>query len=183
MPSAKKPRTAADAISRLPRSARDEISRALQDGATWRTVARIAEKHGLKGVTAQNVSNYRHGAHKRWLEREERLLAIRRDSETTADIVRHYTQHGGSPAEAGILAAAELLSTAMVGLGPQQLAELIADEPKTFFRATRELARLTTLLDRRPLPEDSDQPPGPGEDLTPQERENAIRQIFGLPPA
>lgn len=174
------PRTSADSISRLARAARDEVSNALVDGATWRTVAEICERHGLRGVTAQNVTNYRRGAHRRWLEREERLAAIRRDSEATADIVAHFTRHGGSPAEAGVLAAAEILSRSLAGLGPETLAELIADEPKTFFSAVRELSRLTAVLDRRPAPpappaaDASDRPPlGPDD----------IRQIFGLPPA
>lgn len=71
-------RTASDSISRMPRPMRDAVSRALADGATWRRVARVCADGGFPGVTAQNVTNYRKGAHQEWLRREERLDAVRR---------------------------------------------------------------------------------------------------------
>ena len=77
---AKGKRTALDSISRLPEHARDEISRALSDGRTWRHVAKLCEKHGLKGVQAQNVTNFRNSkTHLSWLARQERIAAIRAD--------------------------------------------------------------------------------------------------------
>jgi len=173
-------RTAADALSRLPRSAREEISIAIEDGATWREVAAIAAKHGLAGVTAQNVSNYRHGAHKRWLAARERMDAIRRDSEATAAIVRHYAAEGGSPADAGLLAASEILSSALAGLGPESVRMLIAEDPKALFAITRELARVSSLISARKAevePEAGQTPPAESD----EERAARIRRIFGLP--
>jgi hypothetical protein len=143
------PRDASAAISRMPRKVKDAVSNSLLDGADWRKVAAICKEHGFPGVQAQNVTNYRKGYHQEWLKREERMEVIRRDSEATAQIVRHYVDHGGSPAEAGLLAASEIMSQALVGLGPEAMQILIADDPKALFGITRELARVAELLNKR----------------------------------
>lgn len=145
----KVPRTAGDAISRMPRKVRDAVSTALVDGADWRKVAAICKDHGFPGLQAQNVTNYRKGEHQKWLAREERMEVIRRDSEATSQIVRHYVDNGGSPAEAGLLAASEIMSQALVGLGPEAMQILIADDPKALFGITRELSRVAELLSRK----------------------------------
>jgi hypothetical protein len=145
----KVPRDASAAISRMPRKVRDAVSNALLDGADWRKVAAICAEHGFHGVQAQNVTNYRQGEHQKWIAREERMEVIRRDSEATAQIVRHYVDNGGSPAEAGLLAASEIMSQALVGLGPEAMQILIADDPKALFGITRELARVAELLNKR----------------------------------
>lgn len=176
-----KKRTAGHAISRLPKPVRDEVSRALVDGATWKDVSDICDKHGHPGIRPQNVTNYRKGAHREWLRREERLDALRRDSEATADIVTFYREHGGSPAEAGLLAAAEMLSKALIDQGPETMKQLIADEPKAVLGMMRELTRVSELIrsktpDARP---DGDSENTPA--LTPEQRAAAMKEIFGLP--
>jgi hypothetical protein len=142
-------RLAGAAISRMPRAVRDLVSRALEDGADWKQVAAICKSHGHDGIRPQNVTNYRKGAHQEWIRREERMEAIRRDSETTAAVVRHYAENGGSPAEAGLLAAAEVMAQALSGLGPEAMQILIADDPKALFGITRELARVAELLGKK----------------------------------
>ena len=174
-------RTAADGLSRLPRAVREKISLAIEDGATWKTVAAIAAKAGLQGVQAQNVTNYRKGAHREWLARQERMDAIRRDSESTAEIVRHYAANGGSPAEAGLLAASEILSRALAGMGPESLQILLADDPKAIFGITRELARVTQRLEAlRPVVAEASQEETQAPALTPEERERKMKEIFGI---
>lgn len=139
-------RTAGNAISRMPKSVRDQVSRALVDGADWKDVKRICADAGFPGVRAQNVTNYRKGEHQRWIAREERIEALRRDSEATADVVKFYVENGGSPAEAGLLSACEVMSKALVGLGPESLQILIAQDPTALFSITRELSRVAKLL-------------------------------------
>lgn len=141
-----KARTAGNAISRMPRKVREEVSRALVDGADSRAVRKICEAQGYPGVRAQNVTNYRKGAHQDWLRREERIEALRRDSEMTAEVVRFYSENGGSPAEAGLLAGAEMLSRAIAGMGPDELRSLIADDPKAMLAMMRELSRVAEML-------------------------------------
>lgn len=144
-------RTAGAAISRMPRALRESVSHALEDGADWRQVSKICKDAGYAGVRAQNVTNYRKGAHKDWLARENRIEALRRDSETTAAVVTHYVENGGSPAEAGLLAASEIMSQALVGLGPESMKILMADDPKALFGMVRELSRIAEMLNKKTL--------------------------------
>jgi len=174
-------RHAGQAISRQPRALRDKVSRALVDGADWRRVQLICREAGLPGVTAQNVTNYRQGAHQEWLAREERIEAARRDSEMTAALISHYTESGGSPAEAGLMAASEILASALAGMGPEAIRELVATDPKALFSVTRELSRVAELLAKRR--EVARSTPAPVEEVvvSAEERTRMMREIFGLP--
>lgn len=176
-------RTAGSAISRMPRRVRDEVSRALVDGASWRDVAAICAGAGFPGITPQNVTNYRQGAHQDWLVREERIEALRRDSEMTSAVMEHYVQNGGSPAEAGLLTAAEMMSRALADMGQEVWATLIADDPKAALGMTRELARVADLLEKKKVITTA-QPAAAAEEkpqMTPEQRAAALREIFGLP--
>jgi hypothetical protein len=145
-PKSKVERDASHAISRMPRAVKEKISKLIEDGGTWRDAARICKAAGFPGVRPQNFTNFRKGWHQEWLAKEERLEAIRRDSETTAAVVKHYVTNGGSPAEAGLLAASEIMAQALNGMGPEAMKLLIATDPKALFSVTRELARVAKLL-------------------------------------
>lgn len=174
-------RTAGAAISRMPRKIRDEVSAALEDGADWRKVAAICGSKGFPGVRPQNVTNYRKGAHQDWLRREARIEAIRRDTETTAAVLEHYVQNGGSPAESGLLTAAEMMNRALGTMGPETLACLIADDPKAFFAMTRELSRVADMLATKRRDIVGETPAESAPTLTPEQRSAAMKEIFGLP--
>jgi len=178
-------RNAGNAISRMPRAVREEVSRALEDGADWKAVRAICKEAGHPGVRAQNVTNYRKGAHQEWVARQERIEALRRDSEATAEVVRFYVEHGGSPAEAGLIAAAEMMNQALAGMGPETLAALIAEDPKAVFGMTRELARVAELLRAKAADGRAEQAGGDTGDgqpaMTPEARAAALKEIFGLP--
>ena len=174
------PRDAGSAISRMPRKTRDAVSVAMEDGADWRDVAKICKSAGFDGVRPQNVTNYRKGSHQEWLQRQERLEAIRRDSETTAAVVRHYAENGGSPAEAGLLAAAEIMAQALHGLGPESMQVLIADDPKALFGIVRELSRVARVLEKKTAALNTAPEADAAPTMTPEERSAAMKQIFGL---
>ena len=174
------PRDAGAAISRMPRKIRDSVSTALVDGADWKAVAKICQAAGFPGIRPQNVTNYRKGAHREWCQRQERLEAIARDSETTAAVVRHYAANGGSPAEAGLLAAAEIMASALAGLGPEAMQILIADDPKALFGIVRELSRVAGVLEKKSAALSSAPAADAAPALTPEERAAAMKQIFGL---
>lgn len=173
-------RNAGAAISRMPRAVREKVSLALEDGADWRAVVKICGAAGHPGVRPQNVTNYRKGAHKDWLASEARIEALRRDSEATASVMRHYSANGGSPAEAGLLAASEILRGAIGSMGPEMMAQLVADDPKALLGMMRELARVAELLKKT---QDGKTPDAREEKptLTPDERAAAMKEIFGLP--
>lgn len=177
----KVPRDASAAISRMPRKVRDAVSNAILDGADWRKVAAICSQHGFPGVNAQNVTNYRKGAHQEWIAKQERLEAIQRDSETTGAVIRHYAEYGGSPAEAGLLAASEIMARALNGLGPEALQVLMADDPKALFGITRELARVAEMLRARKPDAAEEKPADDKPAITPEQRAAAMKEIFGLP--
>lgn len=167
----------------MPRGVRDAVSHALADGASWKAVREICGKAGFQGIRPQNVTNYRKGYHQEWLRKEERLEAIRRDSDSTAAIVEHYVQHGGSPAEAGLLAASDIMAQALVGLGPETIQILIAEDPKALFAITRELSRVAKLLTAKQVIAAATEAPvvEKAEALTPEQRSAALKEIFGLP--
>lgn len=173
-------RNAGAAISRMPRALREMVSNALVDGADWRAIAKICKEAGHPGVRPQNVTNYRKGAHKDWLAREARIEAMRRDAESTAACMRYYSENGGSPAEAGLLAASEIMSGAIATMGPEVMAQLVADDPKALLGMMRELSRVADLLRKTQeakTPEARDEKPL----LTPEQRVAAMKEIFGLP--
>jgi hypothetical protein len=173
-------RTAGNAISRMPRAVRDAVSRALVDGADWKAVREICKAAGFPGVRAQNVTNYRKGEHQRWLAREERMEALRRDSETTAEVVKFYVENGGSPAEAGLITAAEMMNQAISGMPPDTIRSLIASDPKAVFGILRELRGLAELL-RAKKQDHRETPPDSAPAMTPDQRAAALKHIFGLP--
>lgn len=179
-PAKKEVRNAGHAISRMPRAVRDKVSHCLEDGGDWHDVAKICKAAGFAGVRAQNVTNYRKGWHQEWLTKQERLEAIRRDSDATAEVMEHYTANGGSPAECGLLASAEIMSKALMGMGPEALQILIADDPKALFGITRELARIAELITKKSQVAVS-APSAEKETMTPEERTKAMKEIFGLP--
>ena len=121
-------RTAAAAISRMPARVQDAVSRCLADGGTWRDVASLCAAEGYPNVNAQNVTNYRKGAHKDWLARQERLVAARDRYAWKVDLLKKYTEEGG-PAEAGLATAMDMLEGALDGLDVSDIQTMIADKP------------------------------------------------------
>jgi hypothetical protein len=175
------PRTAGAAISRMPRPVRDAVSRCLQDGGDWKAVRDICKAAGHPGVRAQNVTNYRKGAHKEWLAKEERIEAMRRNSEATREAIQFYAANGGNPAEAGLLAAAEMMQKVITDMGFESFRIMAADKPEIVFKMLKELRGFSALLTQKSatLP---DAPATPDkETLTPEQRTAALKQIFGLP--
>lgn len=165
-------RTAADGLSRWKTEAeRREVNEALDRGATWREVAGICARHGRRGVTSQNVSNYKKsGDRRRWLALRERLEVIRTESELTSAILRHYADEGGSPAEAGLLAASEILAGALSGFESQSLRDRLAIDPKAILGIVRELARIVAALGPK---DPAAAPPNPAQAPAVSEAERA----------
>lgn len=173
-------RTAADGISRWTSEAeRRAVNEALDRRATWHEIAALCAKHGRKGITAQNVTNYRISAERKaWLAHQLRLDTIRQESELTAAVVRHYSENGGSPAEAGLLAAAETLTKALTGVPPEDLQNMVREDPRKFLSAIESLSRVAAFVQRERAAAKADPAPAPSE--SPEDRTRKIREIFGL---
>lgn len=125
-------RTASAAISRMPAKVQDAVSRCLADGGTWRDVAALCDASGYPGVTPQNVTNYRKGAHREWLARQERLAQAQAAYSWKIDLLNKYKEDGG-PAEAGIAAAMDMLESALADMDAGDIKGLIADKPGKIF--------------------------------------------------
>lgn len=143
---AREPRTALESIGRLPETIRDEISRAILDRKTWRYVAKICERAGLKGVKAQNVTNYKQSrTHLAWLAKEERKAAIRADQAEGREIYEAALADGMNPAEAACLVASRKMLTTMKGIDLSVIDDAAQLNPKLyieFIRATTALAKV-----------------------------------------
>lgn len=174
-------RNAGNAIARMPKAVRDAVSRAMVDGADWKAVRKICDAAGHPGVKAQNVTNYKKGAHQEWLKREERIEGLRRDSETTAEVVKFYVENGGSPAEAGLITAAEMMNKALSDLDAATMKQLLADDPKAVFGIMRELRGLAELLRAKKADAKQETGDAPAAAMTPEQRAAAMKEIFGLP--
>lgn len=142
------PRNAGNAISRMPKALRDQVSRSLEDGADWRAIKELCKAAGHPGVKAQNVTNYRKGAHQEWLRREERMEALRRNSEETRETMRFYAEHGGNPAEAGLLAAAEMMQRVISDMGIESFQIMAADKPELVFKMLKELRGFSEIMSK-----------------------------------
>jgi hypothetical protein len=176
---AAKKRTAADGLSRWKtETERREVNTALDRNATWREVAAICARHGRHGVTSANVTNYRQSTDRAaWRSHQERLAAIRQESELTAQVVRHYSEHGGSPAEAGLLAAAEVLTKVISSFPESDLRGMIQSDPRKFITAVDSLRAITGFIQR----ERADRPATPeAPQVSDEERARKLRDIFGL---
>ena len=166
-------RTAADGLSRWrSQEERREVNGALDRNATWREVAAIRERHGRTGVSSANVTNYRKSQDRQW-----RMDAIRRESDLTATIMREYAERGGSPAEAGLLRASEILAEALGGIDASALKAMVSEEPQKIFSAVASLAKVAAMVQRertevRDAPAVSTAEPG--------DPAKAIRDIYGL---
>lgn len=138
-------RTAGAAISRMPAKTQEAVSRCLADGGTWRDVAALCDAAGRPGVTPQNVTNYRKGAHREWVARQERLDQAREAYGWKIDLLRRYKDEGG-PAEAGIAAAMDMLEGALADMDAGNIKEMIADKPGKILDVVKVLINLRREL-------------------------------------
>lgn len=146
-------KTSAHSISRLPQNQQNHISQMLLDGATAKQVSDYLVEQGYPSATSQNVSNYRLGAHKKWLQKQERLEAIREDAEKTSQLIAYYSAQGGSPAEAGLLTASELMVSALGKISPSDLLAMMADKPDKIIAVINSLIGVSKYIAERKAPE------------------------------
>ena len=141
------PRTALESISRLPEHARDEVSRAVADGRTWRHIAKICEGHGLKGVQAQNVTNYRGSkTYKQWQARQDRIAAIRGEQAESREIFDAALADGLNPAEAACLLASRKMLATINDLDLSVIHEAAVENPKLYIELIRAAVALSGSL-------------------------------------
>ena len=176
-----KKRTALDSISRLPESVRDEISQALLDRKTWRFVAKICERNGLKGVQAQNVTNYKKfKTHAAWLAKQERIAAIRADQAEGREIFELALADGLSPADAACAVASHKTLLAIQDMDLGSIHEAATLNPKLYIdlmRVAKELAK--SMKPGKAARDTAAQPAPTGGGLSEEEKSRKMKEFFG----
>lgn len=177
-------RTALNSISRQPETVRDEISRAILDGKTWRYVAKICERVGLKGVKAQNVTNYKQSkVHLAWLAKQERIAAIRADQAEGREIFEAARADGMNPADAACLVLSRKMLSAVQGIDLDVIDDAAQMDPRLYIQLIRAATALAkTLRPARPTPGDreaSAQTAPKGGGLSEEEKARKMKEFFG----
>lgn len=173
-------RTALDSIARLPEQARAEVSRALADGKTWRAVAEICQRHGCKGVTPQNVTNYRQGAaHKAWLARQERIAAIQGEQAESREIFEAGVACGMNPAEAACFVSSRKILGMFQGMDLGAIEAAAADDPRLLIELMRAAVALAGELRKVKGRDESADAPRPGG-VSKEEQARLVREFFGI---
>ena len=173
-------RTALDSLTRLPEAARDEISAALANGKTWRAIAVIAEKHGLKGVQPTNVTNYRQSkVHKAWQAKQERIAAIRADQANAQEIFEAARSEGLSPADAACAVAARKVLAAVEGLDLDAMLASSENPGTLAIGILRAATNLAETLRKVPRPvREPDAAAAPKASA--EEKTQRMKEFFGL---
>ena len=71
------PRRATGKVAHLPKLIRDQVNQMLDDGVTFREIAKKLPDLGYPGFFYQNIQRWRSRGHQAWLrEREERIRAV-----------------------------------------------------------------------------------------------------------
>lgn len=186
-------------IARLPHAVRQELNRRLHDGELGRRLvawlnglpevrAVLAAEFGGRPVREQNLSEWRQGGHRDWLLQQDALEAARRLGEEAAEL-----QAAGAPPLTDTLAvwvsARYAVATRQVAgcggeAGWRRLREFCADLVE-LRRGDHGAARLKLEQERLRLQRGrGERRTGGGSEDRPrsaEEREQRIREVFGLP--
>ena len=117
----------------------------LRDGATYAAVSKWLEVSGTAGITEDNVRNWHNGhggpsGYLEWMQREERLDAMRRRSEWALEVVK--SGDVGQFSEAAILEAASSLFEVSSEFDIGRLKSRLDDDPALYLELTKAIARL-----------------------------------------
>jgi len=176
-------RTALESISRLPEHARDEVSRALDDGRTWRHIAKICEGHGLKGVQAQNVTNFRQSkTFKQWQAKQDRMAVIRSEQAESRDIFDAAIADGMNPADAACLLASRKILAAIEGIDMEVIHGVAEEDPRIYIEVIKAATALSKALKpdkAQPVRADAAKPTPTGGAMSKEEQARKMKEFFG----
>ena len=128
-------------IARLPKEAREEISRLLYNGATYRE---IIGAMGAKGIRLQKnvLTTWMRGGHQDWLAVEERLTNIERLREFALKVVQ--SNEGTVMQQAGMKMAAAQIYELLMNYDAQVLKERLKEgDAADYAKLVNLMARLS----------------------------------------
>jgi hypothetical protein len=116
-------------IARLPFQIREELNTKLRDGVTAPTLIKWLAQLGKKGISEQNITNWRQGGFQDWLKQEERNEAIRIQSEASLSLVKALQGQGSSLEEANSVLMASKIGEVLQDYDTVTLKELLKEKP------------------------------------------------------
>lgn len=139
-------------IARLPKTLRDAVNLALQDGATANAIIKIvtdAKEHGatngdgseIEIPNDQNITNWRDGGYADWLKENTRLDDMRAKREFALRIVSE--NEGGKIHEAGLNLAASQIFELLQDFDVSAMKDKLAENPEEFSKIVSALARIS----------------------------------------
>jgi hypothetical protein len=139
-------------IARLPKTLRDAVNLALDDGASANAVIKLLTDAKANGATNgdgseieipndQNITNWRDGGFADWKKENERLDDMRMKREFALRIVQE--NEGGKIHEAGLNLAASQIFELLQDFDVSALKERLADNPEEFSKVVSALARIS----------------------------------------
>jgi hypothetical protein len=139
-------------IARLPKTLRDAVNMALQDGATANAVIAIVTTAKTNGATNgdgseieipndQNITNWRDGGFADWEKENKRLDDMRMKREFALRVVTE--NEGGKIHEAGLSLAASQIFELLQDFDISAMKEKLAENPEEFSKIVSALARIS----------------------------------------
>jgi len=194
-----KTRTRTGKIARLPRKIREQLNRRLENGEPGNRLVEwlnslpevqkvVAADFDGEPVSEPNLSRWRQGGYQDWLEQQESLESVQRMAEDGPELEQaakgRLSDHTAVWLLARELAAVRRLKAdAGQEAGWKRLREFCADlvRLRRGDQQSRRLALAEERWARKKQTEDAGKGP-PDWQLSPQERQRRIREIYGLPP-
>lgn len=139
-------------IARLPKTLRDAVNLALQDGATANAIIKIVTDAKANGAmngdgseieipNDQNITNWREGGFADWLKENQRLDDMRAKREFALRIVSE--NEGGKIHEAGLNLAASQIFELLQDFDVSSMKDKLAENPEEFSKIVSALARIS----------------------------------------
>jgi hypothetical protein len=165
-------------VARLPKEIRDQVNQMLLDNVPFSKIIEAIGDHG-KGISENNMGNWKKGGFKEWVEDQDRnqALVLRRDSALSI----LDKKAGATVQDASRTIAAAQLYELLLTFDPTAFAHSLADKPELYLRLIGALARLSegeAACASQRAKESAAQPDTqPGNVVTPEALKQILRQI------
>jgi hypothetical protein len=127
-------------VARLPQKARAKVSQMIADGVEYGEIIKRMGRRG-KGLTEQNLYNWKTWGYKDWVRQQERLDYMRAMREFAKEVTREFK--GNQMQEAGLQLAATQVYELLMDFEPKSLKAKLKGNPENYARIVNVLSRLS----------------------------------------
>lgn len=133
-------------IGRLPVTLRDAVNGMIRDNKEAADIIAFLDSHGVSGVTAQNVSNWKSNGYTKWLANQERIDGIRATWDFAAQLARAESDEGIDgltvASDAASRVAITRIMSALEGFDDDRLLTTLRERPEKLFDLIHALSSL-----------------------------------------